>query len=74
MPAMPTSETRCALRSSAFAWKSSFRRRSSRSRPTNGGSSVFDLRPRPRPAMTRSACHNGTGSAFPFSSCSPASS
>ena len=43
MPAMPITETRCALPSSALAWKSSLTSRSSRSRPTNGGSRPADL-------------------------------
>ena len=38
MPAMPVTETRCALRSSAEAWNSSLTSRSSRSRPTKGAS------------------------------------
>ena len=43
MPAMPMTETSCARCSSAEAWKSSFTSRSSRSRPTNGGSRPADL-------------------------------
>ena len=71
-PAMPTTETSCALPSSAQAWKSSFTKRSSRSRPTNGGSSPADLRAPPTPAVTRSARQSGTGSDLPLSSNSPA--
>ena len=43
IPAIPTTETRCAFFSSAPAWKSSLTRRSSRSRPTNGGSRPVDF-------------------------------
>ena len=73
MPGTPTIESRCARPSSAVAWKSSFTSRSSRSRPRNGGSRPAE-RPSPfRAATTRSARQSGTGSAFPLSSCSPAS-
>ncbi len=58
--------------SSTVAWKSSFARRSSRSRPTNGDSRPTERPSPPRLAMTRRACHSWTGSAFPLSSRSPA--
>ena len=52
----------------------SFSRRSSRSRPTNGGSSPA-LRPTPRRAAdTRTARHSATGSGLPLSSKLPAGS
>ena len=38
--------------------------------PTKGGSSPTDLSAPPRPAVTRSACQSGIGSALPLSSCS----
>ena len=69
IPAIPTTETRCAFFSSALAWKSSLTRRSSRSRPTNGGSRPVDFSAPARAAVTRSARKSATGSAFPFSSC-----
>src|SRR5919204_596679 len=59
---MPTTEIRCALFSSAEAWKSSLTKRSSRSRPTKGGSSPPDLSAPPRPAVTRSARKSVWGS------------
>ena len=45
---------------------------SSRSRPTNGDSTPTERPSPPRFAITRSACQSCTGSAFPFSSRSPA--
>ena len=72
IPAMPMTDTRCALRSSDVAWNNSLTSRSSRSRPTKGGSSPADLSAPPRPAVTRSARQSETGSALPLSSCSPA--
>ena len=48
--------------------------RSSRSRPTNGASRPVDFSARRAPATTRSARKSCTGSAFPLSSCAPASS
>ena len=51
----PTTETRCAFPSSAQPWKSSLTMRSSRSRPTNGGSRPADCCAPPRAASTRSA-------------------
>ena len=45
IPGTPTIESRCARPSSAVAWNSSLTRRSSRSRPRNGGS-----RPAERPS------------------------
>ena len=74
MPATPTIDTSVARRSSAVAWNSSLTSRSSRSRPTNGGSSAEDLSAPLRPAVTRTASQRGTGSALPLSACSPASS
>ena len=64
IPAMPVTETRCALRSSAQAWNRSFICRSSRSRPTNGASSPCDLS---EPAQTRRrrAAPAREGSALP---------
>ena len=59
MPAMPVTETRCAFRSSAQAWKSSLICRSSRSRPTNGASSPCDLSEPRRPETTRRARQSG---------------
>ena len=55
IPAIPVTETRCALRSSALPWKSSLTMRSSRSRPTNGGSRPAERWAPPRAASTRSA-------------------
>ena len=55
IPPMPDTDTRRALPSSAHAWKSSFTRRSSRSRPTNGDRGRCDLSAPPRPAVTRIA-------------------
>ena len=51
-------------RSSAGAWKSSLTSRSSRSRPTNGGSRPVDFSAPPRAATTRSARQSGNGSAL----------
>ena len=73
IPAIPIAETRCAFRSSADAWNSSLTRRSSRSRPTNGGSRPPDFSAPARPAVTRTARQSGIDSAFPFISCEPAS-
>src|SRR5438132_9038372 len=56
MPAMPTTETRCAFLSSSEAWKSSLARRSSLSLPTNGGSRPSDLSAPARPAVTDPQC------------------
>src|SRR5919198_1560512 len=74
IPPIPVTETRYALPSSAEAWNSSFNRRSSRSRPTNGASnpSAFNA-PRP-PETTRSARHTGTNPVLPFTSWLPADS
>ena len=44
IPAMPVTETRWALSSSADAWKRSLTRRSSRSRPTKGALSPTERR------------------------------
>ena len=74
MPPIPTTETRLPRRSSAEAWKSSLTSRSSRSRPTNGGSRPADFEMPPRSPTTRTARHSGTGSVFPLSVCVPASS
>src|SRR3954465_3913801 len=52
MPAIPIADTRCAFPSSADAWNSSLTRRSSRSRPTNGGSSPSARSAPPRGAGT----------------------
>ena len=68
------SPRRCALLSSAEAWKSSLIIRSSRSRPTKGASSPEVRRAPSEPATTRTARHRCTGSALPFISCAPASS
>ncbi len=74
MPAMPTIETRCALCSLRARMEELLQRDGARrSRPTNGGSSVSDLRPPPRPAVDSSACHTVTGSPCPFNSWRPAS-
>ena len=55
------------------AWKSSLTRRSSRSRPTNGGSSPADLSAPPQPRSDAQSLPERTGSSFPLSSCVPAS-
>ena len=72
IPATPTTESRCAFSSSAEAWKSSLTSRSSRSRPTNGGSSPAERPSPPRFAITRSARQSWSGSVLPFSSCDAA--
>ncbi len=73
MPAMPATLTRCA-RPPSVAWNRSFSRRSSRSLPTNGGSSPA-LRPTPRlAAETRTARQSATGSGLPLSVNVPAGS
>ena len=74
IPAMPTTESRCALPSSADAWKSSFAIRNSRSRLTKGGSRPAARSAPPRPAVTRTARHRRSGSDLPLTSCAPASS
>ena len=74
MPGDADDRTRCARPSSAVAWNRSLTRRSSRSRPANGASSAAARPSPPRLATTRSARQSWTGSALPFSSCSPASS
>ncbi len=72
-PASPTTERSRALPSSVVAWRNSLSRRSSRSRPTNGGSSPVGRSDPPAPAMTRAARHSRTGSGLPFSWWVPAS-
>ena len=74
MPAMPVTCTRWARDCSAEAWNGSLTRRSSRSRPTKGASRPSERRAPPRAAVTRTARHSGTGSTFPFRTCSPACS
>ena len=59
MPAMPVTDSRRALLSSADAWKRSLIWRSSRARPTKGASSPWDLSEPRRPDTTRSARHSG---------------
>ncbi len=59
MPAIPVTETRCALPSSAQPWKRSLISRSSRSRPTKGASSPCDLSAPRAPETTRSARYSG---------------
>ena len=68
MPAMPVSETRCALRSSAEEWKRSLIWRSSRSRPTNGASRPCDFSEPRRPETTRCARQSGVSPSLPLSS------
>src|SRR4051795_12207359 len=48
IPATPITDISWARRSSAAAWKSSLTSRSSRSRPTNGGSSPAEFNAAPR--------------------------
>ncbi len=55
IPAMPVTETRCAFARRREAWKRSLIWRSSRSRPTNGGSSPCDLSEPRKPETTRCA-------------------
>ena len=63
------------VRSSAEAWKSSLTSRSSRSRPTNGGSSPVRLERASRGRRRRAARGRAAlASSLPFSSCVPASS
>ena len=74
MPPGPVIETRRVRRSRPVVAIRSFSRRSSSSRPTNGGSGRSE-RPSPRRwATTRRARQAGTGAVLPFSVCWPASS
>jgi hypothetical protein len=72
-PAGPDTSTSRGTRRSAAAWNNSRTVRSSTSRPVSGASSPSTRWLPPTPASTRVARHNRTGSAFPFSACSPAS-
>ena len=73
VPAGPDTRTSRGTRRSAAAWKSSLTVRSSASRPVSGASSPSTRCEPPAPASTRVARHNRTGSALPFSWCSPVS-
>ena len=70
-PPMPTMESSRALPSSPVPCRYSLSRRSSRSRPTNGGSSPLTRIAPPRPAATRWARQRRTGSVLPRAWCVP---
>ena len=74
MPPGPVMDTSRVRRSRPVVPIRSLSRRSSSSRPTNGGSGRSERPLPPRCATTRSARYAGTGAALPLSACSPASS
>ncbi len=73
MPPIPVTDTTRALPSRPVACSSSFSKRSSSVRPTNGGSIAIRFAPS-RSATTRKARHAPTGASFPFRASSPTAS
>ncbi len=65
-PASPTMESSRARPSPVVACMNSFSSRSSRSRPTNGGSSPVGRSAPPAPAITRAARQSRIGSVLPL--------
>ena len=73
MPAGPMSDTRRTRRSRTVSWNRSLSIRSSRSRPTNGASSVSE-RPRPPARPPHAPPATPPPGALPLSCCSPTGS